>query len=187
MARTTKKDGKPVGLEEGRQLADRIRQQLLSMQICTDVFIAGSLRRGKLVANDIDLLAIVPPEMPSAFACPEGVKKKDWEAIRPRAYWERAMTTFDLPGGGPSKIWGLYEGVFVDVMFVRFESLGTALMHCTGPMELNIVQRRRALSLGMTLNEHGLWRGNDRVAGDTEQDVYAALKLPFLQPSERIA
>jgi DNA polymerase (family 10) len=47
--------------------------------------------------------------------------------------------------------------------------------------------RQRALKMGMTLNEYGLFRldGNSRVAGATEEEVYGALGLACIPPELR--
>jgi DNA polymerase (family 10) len=49
-----------------------------------------------------------------------------------------------------------------------------------------VALRRLALAQGLRLNEYGLFRGEKRIAGKTEEEVYAALSLPYLRPEERL-
>jgi DNA polymerase (family 10) len=75
-------------------------------------------------------------------------------------------------------------------------SYGAALMYFTGSKDHNVALRERALKMGMTLNEYGLFpedkektpphaRGVRPVAAKTEADIYQALKLPYLPPEVR--
>jgi DNA polymerase (family 10) len=80
---------------------------------------------------------------------------------------------------------GVVEGVQVDVLATDEEGLGAALCHFTGPAELNVQQRAIARARGFKLNEKGLWRGEVRIAGRTEEEVYAALGMTFILPQMR--
>jgi DNA polymerase (family 10) len=75
----------------------------------------------------------------------------------------------------------------VDLRALAHESYGAAMQYFTGSKEHNILIRSRALKLGLTLNEYGLFKLEDeeRVAGETEEEVYAALGLPWIPPELR--
>jgi len=186
MARVTKADGRVVSLVEGNDIAVAFISQLTTHGLIEQATIAGSLRRERPTANDIDIVVILrdPGQMPER---PADMKARDWDLVRPRLPHERVKMMLDSSGGGPSKVWGLFQGVYVDVMFATYSSWGAALMHTTGPKEINVSQRARALSMGMRLSEHGLFRLDDNsyVAGEHERDVYAALKLNFVMPRDR--
>ena len=79
------------------------------------------------------------------------------------------------------------EGLQVDLRALAAESYGAAMQYFTGSKEHNIVLRLRAQKLGLTLNEYGLFRveGEARVAGETEEEVYAALGLAWIPPELR--
>jgi len=79
----------------------------------------------------------------------------------------------------------LKSGVELDLRVVPEESFGAAMQYFTGSKEHNIVMRRRAQDRGLKLNEYGLFRENESVAGRTEEDVYAALDLPWIAPELR--
>ena len=127
-----------------------------------DAFIAGSIRRECSQVHDIDVV-IVPNENTDE--------------------WLRAH--FGTQKNGKPRRTGVVSRIQVDVICATAESVGAALMHLTGPVSRNIRQRNVARSKGLLLNEKGLWRGKERVAGRTEEEVYMALGLQFIAPEER--
>jgi DNA polymerase (family 10) len=132
---------------------------------------AGSLRRGKDTIGDLDLLVTGPG---AADALERFVQ-------HPKAH--------NVLGKGANKAsiqYGL-EGLQVDLRALPHESYGAAMQYFTGSKEHNILVRSRALKLGLTLNEYGLFKleGEARVAGETEEEVYAALGLRWIPPELR--
>ena len=132
---------------------------------------AGSLRRGKETVGDLDLL-VTGAGAAAAL---------DRFVAHPRIH--------DVLGHGSNKAsarWGL-EGLQVDVRAVPEESFGAALQYFTGSKEHNVALRQRAQRAGLTLNEYGLFRleTGERVAGASEQEVYAALGLAWIPPELR--
>jgi DNA polymerase (family 10) len=73
----------------------------------------------------------------------------------------------------------------VDLRVVPAESFGAALLYFTGSKAHNIELRRIAIDRGLLLNEYGLFRGEERLAGRTEQEVYRALGLDWVPPEMR--
>ena len=129
----------------------------------------GSLRRGCETCGDIDILAVGG-----------GPDSMDRFAGHPRV--ERVL------GHGETKASvRLQGGCQADLRLVPRESRGAALQYFTGSKAHNIVLRDRALTRGLTLNEYGLFRVSNeaRVAGDTEEGVYEALGLPWIEPELR--
>ncbi|MDH4173913.1 MAG: PHP domain-containing protein, partial [Betaproteobacteria bacterium] len=49
----------------------------------------------------------------------------------------------------------------------------------------NIAVRKLGIARGLKINEYGVWKGKRRVAGDTEESVYAAVGLPCIEPELR--
>jgi DNA polymerase (family X) len=132
---------------------------------------AGSLRRGKDTIGDLDLLVTGPGAA---------------DALERFVQHPKAHTVL---GKGPNKAsiqYGL-DGLQVDLRALPHESYGAAMQYFTGSKEHNILLRSRALKLGVTLNEYGLFRLDDeqRVAGETEEEVYAALGLAWIPPELR--
>jgi DNA polymerase (family 10) len=79
----------------------------------------------------------------------------------------------------------LKSGLQVDLRVVPPESYGAALHYFTGSKAHNIAVRRIAQDAGLKLNEYGLFRGERRIAGETEASVFAALGLPLIPPELR--
>jgi DNA polymerase (family 10) len=81
----------------------------------------------------------------------------------------------------------LASGLQVDLRPFALESLGAALQYFTGSKDHNVRVRERAVRRGLKLNEYGVFRveGGERLAGATEEEVYAALGLAFIPPELR--
>lgn len=126
---------------------------------------AGSFRRLKKEMGDIDLIVITRHVL--------GVKVVLAELLQKFS-------------GGDKKFAGLLHGVQVDFVVSDKEGLGAALMHCTGPVELNIKQRALAKRKGYLLNEKGLWKGNERLpCSSSEKAIYEQLGMTWLEPKDR--
>jgi DNA polymerase (family 10) len=76
------------------------------------------------------------------------------------------------------------RGTQIDLRVVASHQLGAALLYFTGSKGHNIKLRQRALVRGLTLNEYALAAldGGRVVAGETEEQIYAALGLPWIPP-----
>ncbi|HEY8549958.1 MAG TPA: DNA polymerase/3'-5' exonuclease PolX [Vicinamibacterales bacterium] len=131
--------------------------------------IVGSLRRGAETCGDIDILA--------TGATP---------AIMDRFVGYRLVERILARGETKSSVL-LWKGYQADLRLVQPESRGAALQYFTGSKGHNIALRQRALNRGLTLNEYGLFTltTGERVAGDTEEGIYAALGLPWIDPALR--
>jgi len=89
---------------------------------------------------------------------------------------------------GPTRSSVLLEvGIQADVRVVKPESFGAALQYFTGSKEHNVKLREKGVRRGLKINEYGIFRVKDekRVAGRTEEEVYAALDLPWIPPEIR--
>lgn len=163
-----RKTEKRVLLGYALPLAEGIRDKLRESGLFKGVEIAGSLRRGKETIGDIDILGISdrPHDAADAFASLPDVE--------------------EVLAKGPKKTSvRLADGVQVDLRIVPAESFGAALQYFTGSQAHNIRLRERAVSLGFKLNEYGVFKGKERVAGRTEEEVYKALGLPWIPPELR--
>ncbi|RLE34884.1 DNA polymerase/3'-5' exonuclease PolX [Candidatus Acetothermia bacterium] len=163
-----RKTEKRVLLGYALPLAEGIRDKLRESGLFKGVEIAGSLRRGKETIGDIDILGISdrPHDAADAFASLPDVE--------------------EVLAKGPKKTSvRLADGVQVDLRIVPAESFGAALQYFTGSQAHNIRLRERAVSLGFKLNEYGVFKGEERVAGRTEEEVYKALGLPWIPPELR--
>ncbi len=138
---------------------------------------AGSLRRGKETVGDLDLLVTLASERHTA-------REVEDLAAHILTYGEIEQV---LAHGENKVSFRLKSNLQVDVRLLEPESEGAALLYFTGSKEHNVVLRGRANKMGYTLNEYALatLEGERRVAGKTEQEIYAKLKLDFVPPELR--
>ena len=129
----------------------------------------GSLRRGCDTCGDLDLLASGAP----ASLMDDFVNFRTVERVL---------------GHGETKSSVLVQGGFqADLRLVESDSRGAAMQYFTGSKAHNIALRDRAIGLGYKLNEYGVFTIADdtKIAGEREEDVYAALGLDWIPPELR--
>src|SRR5438552_4678172 len=138
---------------------------------------AGSLRRGKETVGDLDLLVTLADGHTS---------QKHVDALAKHIL---TLSGIDqtLAHGENKVSFTLENGLQVDVRLLEKENFGAALLYFTGSKEHNVALRGRANDVGLTLNEYALatLKGEKRVAGRTEEEIYSKLKLDFIQPELR--
>jgi len=137
---------------------------------------AGSLRRGRETVGDLDILVT------GKACCSESARQ---EAI---SYIAKYPPLMDVIASGDNKIsFHLRSGMQVDVRLLPPESFGAAMQYFTGSKAHNVALRQRALKMGFTLNEYSLatLEGAKPVAGKTEEEIYAKLKLDYVPPEMR--
>ena len=163
-----------VADDEAQKLAAYIAAAGESVESVTP---AGSLRRGKETVGDLDLLVTMRPGHD---------KQKDIDRV--------AEHILKYPGIdqqlalGENKVsFILGRGLQVDVRLLEKKSFGAALLYFTGSKEHNVALRGRANEMGWTLNEYALTtlKGGRTVAGKTEEEIYAKLKLAYIEPELR--
>ena len=81
----------------------------------------------------------------------------------------------------------LRSGIQVDLQILPKSDYGAAMHYFTGSKDHNVALRGMAKSRGLKINEYGVFRGDERIAGRTEEEVYAALDLPWFPPEMREA
>ncbi|WP_373649275.1 DNA polymerase/3'-5' exonuclease PolX [Schlesneria sp. DSM 10557] len=169
-------EGIPLALEAGkrflisvaRESAEEIVADLKQLPSIRQVSVAGSCRRRKETCGDLDILA----------TSDDSAAAMDRLAVHP-------LVEKVLARGETKQRVRLRSGIELDLRVVPDESYGAAMQYFTGSKEHNIVIRRRAIERGFKLNEYGLFRDDTYVAGRTEEEVYAALDLPFIPPELR--
>ena len=137
---------------------------------------AGSLRRGRETVGDLDLLV-------TGKACSTDADRE--KAVEYVAQYPPLM---DMISRGDNKVsFRLRNAMQVDVRLLPPESFGAAMQYFTGSKAHNVALRQRALKMGYTLNEYSLadLQTEKPVAGKTEEEIYAKLKLDFIAPELR--
>jgi DNA polymerase (family 10) len=158
----------PEAHERAAALAGYLRERAPQATITP----VGSLRRGCETCGDIDLLA-------------SGAEASLMDEFVRYPSVERVL------GRGETKSSVLIDGgLQADLRLVPAESRGAAMQYFTGSKAHNIALRDRAIGLGLKLNEYGVFRvipdgGDTRIAGETEEDIYAALGLDWIAPELR--
>lgn len=140
--------------------------------------ITGSYRRGSTAINDIDLL-IVRPKDNDCFNILNvlSLLSKENIILEPISLGEeRAVIILKINGKARQ----------VDITLVEEEEFPFALIHTTGPRNLNIYLRRKAKEKDLTLNEYGLFDSTGkRIELKEEKEIFEFLDLPYIPPSER--
>jgi DNA polymerase (family 10) len=162
-------------IDVAEQAAHAISAYLLDFPGIEKVTPAGSLRRGRETAGDLDLLVTGPACAPEQTAA-----AVEHVAAYPGIH--------DIIVKGENKVsFHLANGLQVDVRLLPEASYGAALQYFTGSKAHNVSLRQRALKMGYTLNEWALARLSDGspVAAATEEEVYAALGMDWIPPELR--
>lgn len=150
---------------EIQQLEKWLADQHVEFTIC------GSYRRGKENSGDVDILV-------------QGEEHfiKLVKIIQP-------MTLENLTPGSKTKFMSVVRldqiARRLDVMRVESKEFPTSLLYFTGSQEENIRLRKKAISMGYKLNEHGLWKNSKRIPTRDEKQVYEILQEPYKEPRER--
>ncbi|MFI9160272.1 DNA polymerase/3'-5' exonuclease PolX [Kitasatospora aureofaciens] len=172
-------------LDTATELAEQLVEALSAVPGCTRCAYAGSLRRMRETVGDIDVLATAADSAPLMAALTE------------------LPYVAEVIGSGPTKTSVLTtQGIQVDLRVVPEEDWGAALVYFTGSKAHNIKLRTMAVRAGLKLSEYGLFEvdGDARkgakgaqgartegtkVVSATEDEVYAALGLPWIPPTLR--
>jgi DNA polymerase (family 10) len=177
-------------LDDADKMAQKLSEHLAGLAGVDKITPAGSLRRGRETVGDLDILI-------TGNCCSNEEQ---------RAAVIEKIVNFpgirEVLGKGENKVsFRLRTGMQVDVRLLPPESFGAAMQYFTGSKSHNVALRQRALKMGYTLSEYGLDElppdaaktgtdgdspgGGKRVAGKTEEEIYARLKLDYIPPELR--
>jgi DNA polymerase (family 10) len=151
-------------------VAEEVMGLLRARAPLTDIAPGGSMRRWRDTVGDLDLLAAAP----------------DPEAVM--AVFVTLPFVREVLSQGPTFTRVLRgDGLQVDLRVVRPEYWGAALHHFTGSRAHNIHLRDLANERGLRFSEYGIFRLDDgtRVGGASEEEIYAAVGLPWIPPELR--
>ena len=157
-------------LSTARGIAEQIGEALRAHGGVEQLEVAGSLRRMRDTVKDIDLLVT---------------------STEP----ERVIRTFttlpsvaEVLGQGPTKATVRHhDGLAIDLRVVEPSAFGAALQYFTGSKDHNVRVREIASRRGLRISEYGVFDESTgaRVAGATEEEVYATIGLPWIPPELR--
>jgi DNA polymerase (family 10) len=163
-------------LDAGEREADKIIEHLRDYSGVEKITPAGSLRRGRETVGDLDILVT------GKACCDDAAREKLIEHVI------KLPGLMEIIARGENKVsFRLRAGMQVDVRLLPPESFGAAMQYFTGSKAHNVALRQRALKMGYTLSEYSLAKldTEEPVAGKTEDEIYAKLKLDYIPPELR--
>jgi len=151
-----------------RQVAEPLLAYLKKIKGVHEVVLAGSFRRGRETVGDLDILVTMESGSPvmERFTAYEDVVEV-------------------VSRGSTRSTVILRDGLQVDLRAVEPDCFGAALHYFTGSKAHNIQIRRMGQGRGLKINEYGVFRGDERIAGKTEKSVFRSVGLPFIPPPLR--
>ncbi len=157
-------------LKDVEEIAEAFREHLNKVRGVKKVMVAGSYRRCRETVGDLDILVVCGKdskgEVMEAFVDQEDVV----EVV------SRGETRSTVIARG---------GLQLDLRVVAQESYGAAMHYFTGSKAHNIAVRRLGGEKNLKINEYGVFKGDERVAGKTEEEVYHKLGLAYIEPELR--
>ena len=149
-------------------MAEKLLDEARRIKLVERADLAGSVRRRTETIGDIDLLIA---SSNGEEALREFVKLPSIKRVRALGKTSASVIT---------------EGdLQTDVRAVSQQSYGAALQYFTGSKQHTVRLRTMARERGLKINEYGVFRGEDRIGGEDEKDVYYALGLKFMPPELR--
>jgi len=155
-------------LIESEAVVNSLLEYLRRHKGVKDVTVAGSFRRRRETVGDIDILVTAKK---GANVMDHFVKYDEVAEVISR--------------GSTRSTVHLRTGLSVDLRVVAQISYGAALHYFTGSRAHNIAVRTLGVKKGYKINEYGVFKGEKRIAGRTEEEVYASVGLPYIQPELR--
>ncbi|MGA8543627.1 MAG: helix-hairpin-helix domain-containing protein, partial [Thermoplasmata archaeon] len=155
-------------IEKAFPIAQRLVRGLRAVSGVMECEVAGSFRRRRETVGDLDVL----------------VTAKDREKVFDAFSKLPEVREVRLRGGTKETVI-LEDGLQVDLRVVEPEEFGAALLYFTGSKDHNVLLRSLARERGLKINEYGIFRGDERIGGQTEEEVYSALQLAWIPPELR--
>jgi len=159
---------KRIKLIEAEEIATSLREYIKKSRGIKDFNIAGSYRRRKDTIGDLDILVTAG---------------KNTDVMQRFVTYDRVREV--LSQRETRSTIRLRTGLSVDLRVIPEKSYGAALHYFTGSKAHNIAVRKLALKKKIKINEYGVFKGEKRIAGNTEKEVYAQVGLPYIEPELR--
>jgi len=157
-------------LVDAEEIITPLLDHLDKMGEVKKVIAAGSYRRRKETVGDMDILV----------TCKKGTRDTVMDKFVEYEDVDRVVSQ-----GKTRSTVILKNELQVDLRAVAQVSYGAALYYFTGSKSHNIKVRKRAVKKNLKVNEYGVFKDDERIAGKTEKEVFKKLGLPFIQPELR--
>ncbi len=155
------------------QMGEGIVRQMKVLKEVDHIDLAGSIRRGRETIGDIDIL----------IACAPAHRKKVIQRFTTLPECKMVLAK----GETKASILLKERSKQVDLRVINPQEWGAALLYFTGSKEHNVYLRSLAKDKGLKINEYGVFDadGHARVAGRTEEEIYALFGMSFIPPELR--
>jgi len=155
-------------LADALSIATDLERQLRKLPGINQLVFAGSIRRRRETIGDIDILveATDPKHVMSTF-----VTLRDVSSVSAHGETKSSVR--------------LSSGIQVDLRVLPKDGFGAGLQYFTGNVDHNVKLRAIAQKKGLRLNEYGLFRGENKIAGMDESGIYKTLGMDFIPPELR--
>jgi DNA polymerase (family 10) len=153
---------------EVMHLAEEVKKQVQQSGLTDRCEITGSIRRKKEVVKDIDMIATSD------------------HANHLMDYFTTLPLVEEIIAKGDTKSTvRLQNGINMDLRVVGDKEYPYVLNHFTGSKEHNTAIRHRARTMGIKVNEYGLFREEKLIECQSEADIYSILGLDYIPPELR--
>ncbi|MDD5405872.1 MAG: DNA polymerase/3'-5' exonuclease PolX [Sulfurovaceae bacterium] len=164
----SKKEGKRFMYSVAEPYADALIAYLKKSEEASKVIVAGSYRRKKDTVGDLDILAT--SKHPALLI----------------DYFVKYPHIKEIISKGDTKSTVIFKNnMQIDIRCVPDDSYGAALHYFTGSKPHNISIRKMAIEMGLKVNEYGIFKGEEKIAGATEDEMYKTVGLCYIEPELR--
>lgn len=156
---------------EAKKIADNIVKFLHQKFPKVEFIALGSLRRQSPTVGDIDIAA---------------KSTKSAEILQYFVSYPDNIQTLDI--GSKKASIKIYPDIRVDIMVQPDKNFASLVQHFTGSRQHNILLRKYALSLGLSISEYGIkdLKTEKTHTFKTEKNLYNFLKLDYIEPQDRV-
>lgn len=155
-------------LSVAMELAQPLMEYLKNTKGVKKVEAAGSYRRKKETIGDLDILVT---HKKGAQVMGRFVEYEDVERIISKGEKRSSVV--------------LRFGMQVDLRAFAESSYGAALHYFTGSQAHNIAVRKIGVKKNLKINEYGVFKEKNKIAGRSEDEVYSTVELPYIEPELR--
>jgi len=159
---------KRIKIVVAEEIANSLLNYLKKSKGAKELTVAGSYRRRKETVGDLDILATAEKD---SDIMDRFVGYEDTEKVVSKGTTRSTIL--------------LRTGVHVDLRVVPEASYGAALHYFTGSKAHNIAVRTLGVKKNLKINEYGVYKGDRRIAGRTEEEVFSHVGLSFIDPELR--
>ncbi|WP_353662117.1 DNA polymerase/3'-5' exonuclease PolX [Hydrogenimonas sp. SS33] len=166
--RLAKKAGHRFRFDVAKPFAEELRRYLAGFDGVVKVEVAGSYRRRKETVGDLDILVVA----------------ENWDDVTD--WFVKFEKVKEVVSKGPTRSTVILSNdLQVDLRSVARESYGSALHYFTGSKAHNIKIRKMAVERGWKINEYGIFEGEKRLGGESEEEIYRLMGLCYIAPELR--